>query len=182
MQKQQPRALWLRWLGALFIIAMLVAACNTEGTITTEEHDAGSEHNESESHDEGSDEHEGEGEHDGGESHDEQSDEHEAVHEDLGRIPNEGGAAIHIISPQEGDVITGSEVIVEVEVENFELDDGSHWHVYVDGVSHGMVLGHDFDQALRGLEPGEHTIEVHLALGTHEELEDGSTVTVTVSE
>ncbi len=171
MQKQQPRAHGLSWLGALIIMALLVTACKTGGPIVTEGHDAGSEHNE------GSDEHEGE--HDLGEPHDEHSEEHE----DLGRIPNEGGAAIHIISPQDGEVITGSEVVVEVEVENFELDDdGSHWHVYVDGVSHGMVRGHDFDQTLRGLELGEHTIEIYLALGTHEEFEDGSTITVAISE
>ena len=98
------------------------------------------------------------------------------------RVPNEG-AEIHILSPSEGDVITGGEVVVEVEVINFELDhDGSHWHVYVDGVSHGMVTGHDFDQALRGLEPGEHTIEVYLAHGTHEELEQGDSVTITIQE
>lgn len=98
------------------------------------------------------------------------------------RVPNEG-AEIHVVSPSEGDVITGGEVVVEVEVINFELDhDGSHWHVYVDGASHGMVTGHDFDQALRGLEPGEHTIEVYLALGTHEELEQGDSVTITIQE
>jgi hypothetical protein len=33
---------------------------------------------------------------------------------------------------------------------------------------------------LRGIEPGEHKIEVHLAGGDHIELEDGDSITVFV--
>ena len=182
-QEQQTRADGLRGRGAVSIRALMVAAGSNDSATGEGDHGSEGEQGESDSHNGDSDEHSSEDSHGDSESNDEHSDDHEATHEDLGRIPNEGGAAIRIISPQDGAVITDSEILVEIVVENFELDDdGSHWHVYVDGVSHGMVLGHDFDQALRGLEPGEHTIEVHPALGTHEELEDGSAVTVTVSE
>ena len=106
-------------------------------------------------------------------------------HEDeVERIPNEGGASIAITSPANGDSFsTLDQIIVDVDVENFELGvDGSHWHVYVDGVSFGMVMGGNTDRALPGLDPGEHEIAVFLSLGTHEEYQDGDSVTVVVEE
>ena len=114
--------------------------------------------------------------------------EHEADEEgghEAARVPN-NGAVIRIVTPTEGSTFkAGAEILVEVAVENFTLDeDGSHWHVFVDGTSYGMVFGQNTDQVLRGLalEPGEHEIEVRLALGTHEDLEDGDTVTILVEE
>ena len=99
------------------------------------------------------------------------------------RIPNEGGASITITSPQAGDTFnTLDQVIVEVEVENFELGGNNHWHVYVDGTSYGMVMGGNTDQALPGLEPGEHEISVFLSIETHEEYEDGDSVMIVVEE
>ena len=43
-----------------------------------------------------------------------------------------------------------------------------------------MVTGGDTDQALRGVELGEHLIETYLAGGDHIELEDGDTITIVV--
>ncbi len=107
-------------------------------------------------------------------------------HDDMeeNRIPNQDGATITITSPNDGDTAnTLDQIIVEVDVANFELGvDGSHWHVYVDGTSFGMVMGGNTDQALPGLDPGEHEISVYLAIGTHEEFEDGSSVTIIVVE
>lgn len=95
------------------------------------------------------------------------------------RIPNEG-AVIRIVSPEDGATIQGDEVEVVIEVENFTLgDEDSHWHVYVDGSEWGMITGGDTSHVLRGIEPGEHEIGVFLALGTHEELEEGDSVIVT---
>jgi nucleotide-binding universal stress UspA family protein len=113
----------------------------------------------------------------------ENADEHAEEHEAMERIPNEG-ALIRIVSPEEGSSFTsGKDILVEVEIENFELNvDGSHWHVYVDGTSYGMVVGDTTRQVLRNLEPGEHEITAYLALGTHEELEDGGRIHVTVTE
>lgn len=107
--------------------------------------------------------------------------EHEDEHN---RIPNEGGATISIISPEDGTTFgTLDQVLIEVEVENFELGvNDNHWHVYVDGVSFGMVMGGNTDQALPGLEPGEHEVSVFLSIGTHEEYEDGDSVTIIVNE
>ncbi len=107
--------------------------------------------------------------------------EHEDEHQ---RIPNQGGAAISITAPANGDTFnTLDQVLVEVDVQNFELGaDGDHWHVYVDDVSYGMVMGGNTDQALPGLEPGEHEISVYLSLGTHEEYEDGDSVTIIVEK
>ena len=107
---------------------------------------------------------------------------HEHVDEP-NRIPNEGGATITITSPQAGDTFnTLDQVIVEVEVENFELGGNNHWHVYIDGTSYGMVMGGNTDQALPGLEPGEHEISVFLSIETHEEYEDGDSVMIVVEE
>lgn len=113
----------------------------------------------------------------------EHSDEHEHsegdVHE---RVPN-NGAAIRILSPADGDIFAaGDEVTVEVEVENFRLGEGNHWHIYVDGSSWGMVMGENTDDTLRGLEAGEHEIAVYLSIDTHEELEEGDAITIVVEE
>jgi hypothetical protein len=106
---------------------------------------------------------------------------HEREH-DRNRIPNEDGASITITSPQDGATFgTLDQVLVEVAVKNFELgEDGNHWHVYVDGISFGMVMGGNTDQALPGLEAGEHEVSVFLSIGTHEEYEDGDSVTIVV--
>ncbi|MEZ4595068.1 MAG: hypothetical protein R3D55_28590 [Chloroflexota bacterium] len=113
--------------------------------------------------------------------HDHEDHDHEDEHD---RIPNEGGATITITSPAEGATFsTLDQVLVEVDVANFTLgENDNHWHVYVDGVSYGMVMGGNTDQALPGLEPGEHEISVFMSLGTHEEYEDGDSVTIVVEE
>jgi hypothetical protein len=96
-------------------------------------------------------------------------------------LPN-NGAVIELVAPADGDVFgTADEVLVEVETENFDLAAvGNHWHVYVDGASYGMIVGGDTDHALRNLAPGEHEISVYLSTETHEELEDGDAVTITI--
>jgi len=135
------------------------------------EHDGDEEHSREHDDEEHSMEHDGDGEH--------SSMEH--AHED--RIPN-NGAAIRIVCPEDGtEIKAGEDRVIEIEAENFTLgEDGNHWHIYVDGQSHGMIVGGDLDHVLRGLEPGQHEISTHLAIGTHEELEEGAKITVTVTE
>ena len=124
-------------------------------------------HDEEIQHEEGA-EHSDEHEHDEDQSHE--------------RVPN-NGAAVHILSPANGDTFkAGDEVTVEIELENFTLGEGNHWHIYVDGSSWGMVMGENMDDRLRGLEPGEHEIAVYLSIDTHEELEEGDAVTIVVEE
>jgi hypothetical protein len=117
--------------------------------------------------------------HEDGDDHEHVDGEEQTAAED--RVPN-NGAVIRILAPADGAVFAaGEEIIVEVEVEDFELGvEGSHWHVYVDGASWGMVMGGNTDQALRGLEAGAHRIEVYLAGGDHLDLEDGDAITITV--
>ena len=99
------------------------------------------------------------------------------------RIPNDG-AVIEIVLPAEGaEFASGEDIVVEISIENFTLNqDGTHWHVYVDRVSYGMVVGETTTQVLRNLEPGTHTITAYLANGDHEEMEDGGEVTITIIE
>ena len=79
--------------------------------------------------------------------------------------------------------ISTQNVIVEVEVDNFDLTESeNHWHVYVDGKTWGMIKGGDTIYVLQGVDAGGHEISVYLATGTHEELEDGSSVTVEMYE
>jgi hypothetical protein len=102
---------------------------------------------------------------------------------DIVMIPNDG-ASILITAPGGNATFSPDEdVLVEVMVENFALgEEGNHWHVYVDDVSYGMVMGGRTDQALRGLEPGEHTISVYLSNGGHEELMEGDSIIIEVKE
>lgn len=115
----------------------------------------------------------------------ENASEHEGGEHDeaASRIPNDG-AVINIISPADGASFkAGEDIVVEVEVENFDLTaEGAHWHLYVDGSVYAQVLGGPTKEALHDLEPGEHEIEVYLGLPTHEELEDGGSITITVTE
>jgi hypothetical protein len=116
-------------------------------------------------------------EHQGDAEHAMEHDEHDSG----ARIPN-NGAVIRITAPEDGAVVkAGDDLVVEVETENFVLgEDGNHWHIYVDGESYGMIEGGDLDYVLRGLEPGQYEISAYLSTGTHEELEEGSSITITV--
>lgn len=158
---------WMRLLGAALVLVLAATAACTLAPDT----DAGGEETPAV-----------EAEHT--EEHAEEGEEHEHEegedHEQADRLPNDG-AIVRIVSPEAGATLTGTEVVVEIETENFALgEDGRHWHVYVDGESMGMVGGGATDYALRGLVPGEHEISVYLGLGTHEELEEGATVTITL--
>lgn len=149
----------------LFILSFVVACTpsSDEGSAADEAQSAGEEM-----------EHDEEAEHDDDHEHEED--------ESLERVPN-NGAAIDIVSPAEGATFqAGDEVVVAVEVENFTLGEGNHWHIYVDGSSWGMVMGENTDDTLRGLELGEHEISVYLSIDTHEELKDGDAVTIVVEE
>ncbi len=165
--RQLPtRMIVLSLLMALALVAF--AACgSTESSSDTEQ---GAPQSNDEHEDEA--EHEEDGEHEEGDEHDDGAE----------TVPN-NGAIIHILSPADGATFAeGEEVVVEVEVENFDLADGAHWHIYVDGGSWGMVMDGHTDQALRGLEVGEHEIEVFLAGADHIQLEEGDSIHITVTE
>lgn len=172
-----PKNLKKNLLLSLFLIfsLLLFAACSSDSGSTNE--------NEAEPTAEEMEEME-EGEH---EEHDmeemEEGEEHEMDHEHSeDRIPNPDGAAITILSPDDGATFAvGEEILVEVQVDNFVLgEDDNHWHVYVDGSSWGMVMGGNTSQSLNGVEAGEHEIEVYLAGGDHIEFEEGGSIHVTV--
>ncbi|MFQ5435692.1 MAG: hypothetical protein ACE5FD_12520 [Anaerolineae bacterium] len=113
-------------------------------------------------------------------SHDEHSHNDNMTMEMPVQIPN-NGAVIAITSPADGATFSSDEdVLVTVQVENFTLNEANHWHVYVDDVSYGMVMGGGLSQSLRHLEPGTHEIRVALSDETHAELEEGDSVTITV--
>jgi hypothetical protein len=98
-------------------------------------------------------------------------------------IPNDG-ATIRLLSPADHTTVKASdEFLVEVEVENFPLgEEGNHWHIEVDGDVYQMIMGGNTEWSVRGLEPGEHDISVHLSNGTHQQLEDGDSITLIVEE
>jgi hypothetical protein len=139
----------------LLLTSLILAGCQPQATATVES----------------------EGEH---EAEHEEGEEHEHADE---RVPNDG-AVINIISPADGATFQqGEDIVVEVEVENFDLTvEGAHWHLYVDGSVWAQVVGGLTKEVIHELEPGEHTIEVYLGLPTHEELEDGDSIMITVTE
>jgi hypothetical protein len=134
----------------LFLTSLILAGCQPQATATVES----------------------EGEH---EAEHEEGEEHE--HGD--RVPNDG-AVIQIVSPADGATFQqGEDIVVEVAVENFDLTvEGAHWHLYVDEEVYSQVVGGGTKEVIHGLEPGEHTIEVYLGLPTHEEFEDGASITI----
>jgi len=97
---------------------------------------------------------------------------------------------ITIVSPPEGEIVTG-DFVVGVSAENFTLDpdglgtdpvDGEgHYHVLVDGL-YNTASG-ESSATLFGVPPGEHTVRVQLAENNHEDYEPlvFDEVTVTVS-
>jgi len=97
------------------------------------------------------------------------------------RVPN-AGAAINILAPADGAIFeAGSDVKVQIETHNFPLGtEGKHWHIYVDDRPGQMIMGNMTDAVLRNLEPGQHQISTYLSIGGHEELAEGSTVTITI--
>jgi hypothetical protein len=170
---QAKTSLILLVLSLISIFALALAACGGAAQATDT---GGSDMQENgEMGEEGHEEHE-EGEHEEGEHEEE---EHEHGSEE--RIPNDG-AVIRILGPADGATFAeGEDILVEVEVEGFILgEEGSHWHIYIDGSSWGMVVGNDTDQALSGIEPGEHLLEVYLAGGDHIELVDGDAIHIVI--
>lgn len=150
-----PFALW-----ALAFILVIGSACANPSSITNgsggeEEH-----------------QHEDEG----------HEDEHMEEHEVERTLNN--GAMIRILAPSDGSTFNANEdVFLEIEVENFVLGDGDgHWHIYIDGVSLGMIMGGKTDAILNGLELGEHEVEVHLSQFTHVELQDGDSIHIFIDE
>lgn len=170
MNKNFPKSAPVRWalLCCLLLVAAALAACGgaAEPAMSdmSEMDEMDHDQMESDEHGHGDDDH---GHSDGA----------------VERVPN-NGAVIRITSPADGATFSaGEQVIVEVEFENFTPgEDGNHWHVYVDGASWGMVMGGNVDQPLTGLEPGEHEISVFMSIETHEEMEDGDAITITVTE
>ena len=96
-------------------------------------------------------------------------------------VPN-NGAEVKLVSPADGAVLAaGADIPITIETVNFPIgENGNHWHIYLDGTPIMVMGGNTF--VLQNLSSGQHTIEVFLSLGTHENLEEGDTRTITVEE
>lgn len=162
----------------IFLLSFTLAACNAAANNSGVEPAASNGTENTEDIEDMDHEHEDDADHE----HEDDAD-HEHEHENMERIDN-AGAVIRITSPADGSTFGSDEdVIVEIEVENFTLgEDGSHWHIYIDGASWGMVSGQATSQVLRGVDPGEHELAVYLAGGDHIELADGDAITITIEE
>jgi hypothetical protein len=91
------------------------------------------------------------------------------------------GATIKILSPANGATLTDNSVIVRVETTNLPLGkDGVHFHLYVDGKVQGMSDGASTSLMAHDLTAGEHTLEVVLANGLHQELKVSDMIKVNV--
>jgi hypothetical protein len=112
-----------------------------------------------------------------GDHHDESTSEgeHNADH---GPRIDANGAAVKIISPQDGEVLDRPTVIVRVETTSWPLGEGKHWHVYVNGKEQGMSQGNSPALQARDLQPGENVIEAVLSNELHQELNATDKITV----
>ena len=90
---------------------------------------------------------------------------------DHGARIDANGAAVKIVSPQDGAVLDRTTVIVRVETTNWPLgEDERHWHLRVNGTEQGMSQGNAQALQARDLQPGENTIEAVLSNKLHQEL------------
>ena len=93
-----------------------------------------------------------------------------------GSAPGPGAPSLSVVSPAEGASISGGEVKVSVNTENFTIKGGGgankpnegHVHMKVDGGAVSMAYGdsHSFS----GVPAGKHTLEVELVNNDHSSL------------
>lgn len=102
-------------------------------------------------------------------------------HDNRQFVPN-NGAEVRILTPEDGAVVQSEAgIVITIETTNFTIgEDGNHWHIYYDGTPIMVIGGKAF--VMQNLSPGEHEIEVYLSLGTHEDLENGDKISITVTE
>jgi len=89
-------------------------------------------------------------------------------------------AKIAILIPADGEMISGDSLEVFVEIQDVEEIEGIHWHAYVDGEIATMVMSGELSTTLVGLSAGEHEITAYLSDGTHGNIGQSDSVTVTV--
>ena len=88
---------------------------------------------------------------------------------DSGKMPPKSalqpaeGASVKIVSPKEGQVISGDKVPLEFKL--IKGKRGAHVHAYVDGAMMGMFESEK--GTLNGIKPGRHTLELRVATGDH---------------
>jgi hypothetical protein len=88
--------------------------------------------------------------------------------------------SIRILSPDDGEVLYGGEVLISIETENFDLtSDARHWHLWVDGQLVGMVYQ---PVGIIDLTPGTHRICASLGNTDHADLGMPAGITVTVQQ
>lgn len=108
----------------------------------------------------------------------------EAAHlhgEDTGSVRLDAGdAAVRIVSPADGATLTETSVIVRVETVNWPLDEGRHWHLYVNGQAQAMSQGRNPALQARDLLVGANTLEAVLSNEQHQELNATHRIIVTV--
>jgi len=73
------------------------------------------------------------------------------------------GASVKIVSPKEGQVISGDKVPLEFKLTKGKR--GAHVHAYVDGEMMGMFQSEK--GTLNGIKPGRHTLEARVATADH---------------
>ena len=95
------------------------------------------------------------------------------------RIPA-GDAAIRIIAPGAGAVLTENSVIVKVETTHWPLGEGKHWHLYVNGQEQGMSQGSSPSLQAHDLLTGANVLEAVMSNELHQELDAVASVIVEV--
>lgn len=103
----------------------------------------------------------------------------------VGVYASDGGPTICIESPAAGEILTTNDFNLQVDIQNFVLDDSpaenhGHWHLWVDNVlTDAHFLSQSETVSIEG--SGEHDIMVELVRADESSLASPRTATVTVT-
>jgi hypothetical protein len=97
--------------------------------------------------------------------------------------PIETGAnapTIRFVTPADGDVVFGGDVIVSVQTQNFDIESAAaHWHLWVNGRLMGMLYQ---SSGIIDLEPGTYQLCASMGDTNHMDLGMPAGITITVQQ
>ena len=101
----------------------------------------------------------------------------------------EDAPTIKIVSPGEGEIISGEAISIRMEITNFVQDGGAignamvpgrgHWHLHLDDGRPVIDVGNEV--ILKDVPPGTHTVRIFLVQNNHDPLDPPVEDTLTLN-
>lgn len=92
----------------------------------------------------------------------------------------EDAPSIRFVTPTDGETVYGSEIVVSVATENFDIESaGAHWHLWVNGRLMGMLYQ---DSGVIDLEPGTYQLCASMGDTDHMDIGMPAGITITVQQ